>query len=76
MSLSDKRQGYDFKNKEPRAFIYLEKDIKESIKELKQKVEWGKHHGNGDVNSTKAVLEHIDKSFGSQLLSSKSEDKS
>lgn len=27
---------------------------------LKEKVTWGRNHGNGDINSTKAVLEFID----------------
>lgn len=47
--------------------VYQENAVKEFIKKLKEKVVWGKNHGNGDVNSTKAILEHIDKLAGSDL---------
>lgn len=43
---------------------YDHDDVAEAISRLKEKVIWGRNHGNGDVNSTKAVLEHIDEIFG------------
>ena len=52
--------------------IQQTKDIyNKKIQELKAKIKWGKNHGNGDWNSTKAVLEDINKTFEDNIKEEK-----
>lgn len=67
--LSEKEERFGGKS------LYWGTDVALHIQRLKEKVLWGKNHGNGDVNSTKAILQFIHEEFGDCVLAENSEVK-